>query len=322
MSQLLDLRAQLQKRKEKFDTVRYDDFVGEVTLLLDFLRANSYTAALMALIDANQTITFDQWWREAEAIGKLSMPSSEIGRAKICLGILMDCIEGESSHMHFHWGYRLGHDEGEDGTPAFLGTTVVEPIISYLQDRVNETGNVLYLLQRFKTRVEWFRREDLHAGYVTDTRHGEKRLDRALREFLFDGGIDFPLSQPESPAGQADIVASLGSDDPLVLEVKVFDPGRGRNKSHIRQGFHQVLKYANDYNESVGYLVVFNCSPGLLSFQPGDGKQSDIPPRVVHGGKTFFLIVIDIGVDRASASKESPASRADISLEELTGPAS
>ena len=64
-------------------------------------------------------------------------------------------------------------------------------------------------------------------------------------------------------------------------------------------------------------LVVFNCSNGPSSFQPSKGEPADDPPRVVYGGKTYYLIAVDVGTDRSSASKESPANRSEISFEEL-----
>ena len=140
-----------------------------------------------------------------------------------------------------------------------------------------------------------------------------------LREALFDGGLDFPFSQPDSPSGRADVVSLDDSEDPLVLEVKVFDPDRGKGRSHLRQGFHQVLLYANDYQQSVGYLVAFNCSGNQLVWPSEDSAEGEFPPRILHDGKTFFLIAIDIGIDRESASKERPSGRAVISRSELTG---
>ena len=140
-----------------------------------------------------------------------------------------------------------------------------------------------------------------------------------LREALFEGGVDFPFSQPISPSGRADVVSLDDSDDPLVLEVKVFDPDRSKDKGSLRQGFHQVLRYANDYQQNVGYLVVFNCSDNQLVWPSEDSTGRDVPSRVVHDGKTLFLIAIDIGADRESASKEWPSGRAVISRSELIG---
>ena len=121
--------------------------------------------------------------------------------------------------------------------------------------------------------------------------------------------------RPEKP----DIVAMLGSEDPLVLEVKVFDPSRNRNKAHIRQGFHQVLKYASDYNQDTGYLVIFNCSKKPLVVSHNDTSDPEFPARIIYASKSFFVIPIDINPDAASASKENPASRQDLDVDELIG---
>ena len=134
----------------------------------------------------------------------------------------------------------------------------MDPLVNFLHDQIDDAGNVLYLIERFKLRAEWFKRDELYNLYQAHTSVGETGLDRELRAGLFEGGIDYPFSQPLSPSGKADVVVLLGSDDPLVLEVKVFDPERGKGNRQLQQGFHQVLRYADDYNQSLGYLVIFN----------------------------------------------------------------
>lgn len=322
MIHLHNLKEHLQERKVRFERVRYEDFVGETVLFLDFIRSNHYTAALLDLIDSDNTVSFEQWRDDSYKASRFALPSTEMARAKVCLGILTDCIAGMDPDAHFEWAHLLGHADNEDQVVKSMGRFVVEPLINVLQDRIAESDQILYLIQRFKAKAEWFRREEMNAAYVGNTKRGEETLDKALRESLFDGGIDNPLSQPDSPSGRADIVALLGSNKLLVLEVKVFDPHRGRGTSHIRQGFHQIVKYATDYNESVGYLVVFNCSAGPLAFQQSHGEPERVPPRVMYGGKTYYLITIDIGIGRPSASKEKPASRIVISFEDLTESAS
>lgn len=269
MQHLRDLRVQLQERRNRLYKVRVAEFENELGQLLGFIDGNSYTRALVTQLHATDGIGFDDWVAEISNARQTQLPKSETGRARICYEILLQCLNDPQERAALDWAQHFSYEDKYVGMLRDLVEAVVDPFVHYLHDRIEEASSVLYLLQRFKARVEWFRREDLHADYVADTGHGEKRLDRALREFLFDGGIDFPFSQPDSPTGRADVVASLGSDDPLVLEVKVFDPERGKNKGHIRQGFHQVASYANDYNESVGYLAVFNCSSGLLTLPSG-----------------------------------------------------
>ena len=124
---------------------------------------------------------------------------------------------------------------------------------------------------------------------------------------------------PSALCGKAEVVALLGTEDPLVLEIKVSDPVFGRNRANIRQGFRQVVRYASDFNESVGYLVVFNASDNLLVLPSEASSRGEFPSRVIYGGKTYFLIVIDIRPDRASASKDKPSGRVEIAYDYLTG---
>ena len=196
---------------------------------------------------------------------------------------------------------------------------VVDPFVNFLHDQIDDGGNVLYLIERFKLKAEWFRREELYRLYQGNASVGESSLDLELRASLFEGGVDYPFSQPSSPSGKADIVALLGSDDPLVLEVKVFDPKQSKGKSNLRQGFHQVLRYANDYNQNLGYLVIFNCSDRQLVISSEEVSEAEFPPRITYGGKTFFAIPIDIHPGTASASKEKPGSRVTIGYKELIG---
>ena len=215
------------------------------------------------------------------------------------------------------WGQYFSDASNYDEILRDLTETVVDPFVNFLHDQIDDAGNVLFLIERFKLKVEWFRRKELYVLYKGDTSTGEASLDQELRASLFEGGIDYPFSQPSSPSGKVDIVAQLGSDDPLVLEVKVFDPNHSKGNSHLRQGFHQVLRYANDYNQSVGYLVIFNCSDRQLVISSVEASEVEFPPRIGYGGKTFFVIPIDIHPGTASASKEKPASRQVIDYMEL-----
>ena len=145
-----------------------------------------------------------------------------------------------------------------------------------------------------------------------------RRNQTSTRESLFDWGIDFPFSQPESPSGKADVVAWLGTNDPLVLEAKVFNPNRSQRKRGLQRGFHQVSIYADNYNESVGYLVIFNCSENELVIAPDSETEPEYPHRIEFGGKTFFVVVINLNPDRKPASKEGPSSRQTVFHSELT----
>ena len=319
MRYLLDLRVRLQQRRNRVLMVDYRHYETELQLFLQFLDDNPYLRALLHTLDAGDETDYGEW-KDAQAEQRsITFPASETARAKLCLGILKECAHDPEQRAAISWGSAFSHESMFNEMLNDLNEAVLDPVVNYLGDRIDDTGNVVYLLQRFKRKAEWFSQQELHQAYLRDTGSGEKNLDRRLREALFDGGMDFPFSQPDSPSGRADVVSLDDADDPLVLEAKVFDPARGKDKSRLRQGFHQVLRYANDYQQNIGYLVVFNCSNNQLVWPSEDSPDGEFPPRIMHDGKTFFLVTIDIGTDREPASKETPSGRTVITRRELTG---
>ena len=319
MFYLRNLRVHLQERRNRLFKQGFRTYDAELRYLLQFLDDNPYIRSLLSAIDANTSVDFEQWAAEQSNMREVQFPQREEGRAKVCYGILKRCASDENGHEWLRWGSAVSSETKSDLMLRDLTEAVVDPLVNFLHDQIDDAGNVLYLIERFKLKSEWFRRKDLYLLYQRDTSVGEASLDQELRASLFEGGIDYPFSQPSSPSGKADIVALLGSDDPLVLEVKVFDPDRGKGKSHLRQGFHQVLRYGNDYNQSVGYLVIFNCSDRQLVISSEEASGAEFPPRIEYGGKTFFVVSIDIHPDTDSASKEKPATRQVITYKELVG---
>ena len=319
MFYLHNLRVRLQERRNRLYKTGYRTFPAELCYMLQFLDDNPYTRSLLTAVDKSPSVDFEQWTTEQIHPREVQFPESEEGRAKVCYGILKLCASNEDGRELLRWAGAFSSETKFDPMLRDFTEGVVDPLINFLHDQIDDGGNVLHLIERFKLKAEWFRREELYNLYENNTSVGERTLDRELRAGLFEGGVDYPFSQPSSPSGEADIVALLGSDDPLVLEVKVFDPERSKGKSNLRQGFHQVVSYANDYNESLGYLVIFNCSDRKLVISPDEASEPEVPPRFTYGGKTFFVVSIDIHPDTVSASKEKPASRVTVSYRELVG---
>ena len=123
--------------------------------------------------------------------------------------------------------------QSDSGALRIFAQEFVVPLSEYLAHQLESPGTMLYILLRYKRWAEWFEAEQLRWIYSDD---GEDGLDRDLRRFLFESGIDYPYSQPQSPGGRADIVAGLETDDPLVLEVKVWDSNKGYKEDRCRDG--------------------------------------------------------------------------------------
>jgi len=206
-----------------------------------------------------------------------------------------------------HRAFRQVDTNGRIKAPGLRKMTelFVIPICHFLVDQLESSGTMLYVLLRYKRWAEWFKAEYLRAIYgQAGGNGGEDALDENLRRFLFESGIDYPFSQPASPRGRVDVVAGLETDDPLVLEIKVWDSSKRYRENRVRDGLRQVMDYAAKFGKDKGHIVVFNLDQEPLSFISQTSK-GEWPPRIEHGGRTYFFIDVHI------AEKLEPISQQD-----------
>jgi hypothetical protein len=193
---------------------------------------------------------------------------------------------------------------------------IVVPIVHFFVDQIELSSAIMYVLLRYKRWVEWFEADYLRDVYKAEEHGGETALDENLRQFLFESGIDYPFSQPASPRGRVDIVAGLETDDPLVLEIKVWDSTKGYREDRVRDGLRQVMDYANKYGKDTGYVVVFNLDQQPLSFD--DQKNvSEWPPKLERGGKIYYFIDIHIAEKTKPVSQREKGKQVDVKNVEL-----
>ena len=197
----------------------------------------------------------------------------------------------------------LGVKEQRKGLKKSTELFVI-PIFHYLIDCLKLSSTMLYLMLRYKRLAEWFEATNLRELYFTNEKDGEGILDENLRRFLFESGIDYPFSQPASPQGKVDIVANLETDDPLVLEIKIWDSNKNYKENRLRDGLRQVIDYATKYGKDKGYLVVFNLDEIPLSFSSQNNK-GEWPSCIECGGRTYYFIDVHI------AQKSKPISQLD-----------
>jgi len=192
---------------------------------------------------------------------------------------------------------------------------LIKPVIYYLGDRLDESSSVIYLLEKYKKRTEWFTKASLMETYSNATKNYEQIFEDDLRMFLFDQGIEYPFSTPKSASGRADVIGDIDTSNPLIVEIKLLDKNRKYGKERIKEGFTQIVKYTNDYNKDVGYLVVFNIDNTEIKFNfKSEGKS--FPPRIVFNNKTYYLIVVDMTL--ISASQAGKMNTITIEESELT----
>lgn len=293
----------LRERRNRLYKTGYATFDNELAFFVSWMDSQPYIRAILGEIECAE-IDFEEWRSTSVSFRGVSFPDTEAKRAKVCLGMCRS-----DSRPRFSAARNL-----DDLNRDFV-ETIVDPLVDYIEDRIEEGSAVLGLLLRYKRLVEWFDRARLFALATEDTRRGEQELDDDLRRFLLDRGIDFPFSQPESPTGKVDVVSGLDSPDPLSLEIKLFRPEANKDKAYVRQGFGQAYAYAGDYGLPAGYLAVFNLAPEPLVFDVPDSGSG--VPWLRIGDRTVFLIAIETNPDTPSASRRKKIERHVISAKYL-----
>ena len=192
----------------------------------------------------------------------------------------------------------------------------LEPFYEYVDEHLDDRNFILYCLERYKRACEWFERERLFQMWNAQTQRGEKLLALDLYKYLFEKGAEFQI-EPWSASGEADMVATQASDNPLIADVKVFNPAKGKGKAYVIRAMHQVHTYTCDYNQPIGYVVIFNTSPTQLRFALTTPAQP--VPRILFNNKTLFFIVIDIFPHSEPASQRKTLETVEIAEEELIG---
>jgi hypothetical protein len=194
---------------------------------------------------------------------------------------------------------------------------ILRPLFDYLDERVGAESSVLYTLERYVRRVEWFERDDLYQRYLENRQNGEEIYDRDLRKFLFSEGINMPFSQAKSASGLSDVLNDLDTDDPFIGEVKLFDADN-HGKRELATGVNQAAQYAQDWRKTTGYLVTINLSGRQLEL-PTDGTKGAWPPYLDLGGVRVYLITVR-ALSTPTASQQGKPRPVSVTREDLINP--
>lgn len=294
-----DMIARLEEWMGRIDRADYDQYPHKLQSLLQNIRKERLLSSLIDEACVQYPLTKEEVQERLNAHYQslLGPPLDERENVSYCWHALNSLIEEHGVEFRdCHIFYR------EKDRFGGRNDNLIRPIVHYLQDCLEKSGAVIYLLERYKSRTEWFLREALLRAYqATNGPNYEKILDDDLRLFLFDQGVDHPFSTPLSPTGRADIVGMLDTGDPLVVEVKLVDKDREYGRERIRKGFNQALKYTNDYGKETGFVVVFNLDPVEINFDFGDITPTTTPFFTLNH-KRFYFVVINL-CDFSAASK-------------------
>jgi hypothetical protein len=296
-------RLKLQERQKACLKSSYEAAGTHTLFFLDFIKKDP----VIQTISAELSIIAVEKFSDGDALidnrqRRLRLPETQIDCAAFWMRCLEVLLERDLNFPNFPMIFGSGSNRIQDMYNDFF-EQVLNPLCAYIDERIDEGDLLLYSLSRYQRECSWFESDKL-AMLAAEAESGklEAVMDEHLRSWLFREGIDYPYSTPSSPSGRADVIVWHG-EKPLPIEVKVFD-GENRDTAHVRQGLWQAHRYAVDYTVPFGYLVVFNTSQHLLSFE--DNVHKEGPPCVVVSGMNVFAIVVNVGPRRPTASKEKP----------------
>jgi len=311
-----NLRTNLQEWKNRLYRSTYQNFGHQLKYVLNNIDNNRQLSALISDAVNNYPISEDdlkKYYEQIDRSGDGVGFESEVDQASYCYLILNYIIQKLKDYNVHHYNIILGHDFEEIKTKII--EEYISPIIYYLHDKLDESNSTIFLLEKYKKRTEWFTKHNLIKLYNSVSKSYEKIFEDDLRLFLFDQGIDYPFSTPLTSSGRVDIIGEIETDDPLIIEIKIFDEEKNYGKNRIREGFTQIVKYANDYNKDVGFLIIFNMDNAELNFKINDDKA--FPPSILFNNKKFYFIVVNCS-ESTSASKIGALKEVEITVDDLT----
>lgn len=306
---LRDLRVKIRNRHSRVSACGQDEFHALSKQLFAFLARNPILTSIINELLARNPQAVEQENTKANALiyGETAEEAAAIAYAKWKR-------YAEQDDALQYWRYLMAHTRGKIGDALDKYRDLyVEPFFDYLDEVLEDANIILGTLTRYKHKAEWYRREELQSLFEANSSQGEKMLMKNMYEYLFDQGIQFHV-EPQTASGRPDVVSLEDSDHPFIGDAKVFDAA-SRGSAYIKKGLYQVHQYCCDYNESVGYLIVFNVSNRQLHLDmPSSG---DGVPRFEYGHKTVFITVIDIHAHEGSASTRGIPETVTIAADEL-----
>jgi len=311
-----NLRTDLQEWKNRLYRAPYAQFGNQLKYLLNNLDNNHQINGILKEVIIKHKYTDEELNKilEQRRRGIDIEFQSEAHQTAFSYQFLKFVIKEAGNHNIHNLIFFQKRDF--EGTKASIVEDFISPIIYYLHDRLDKSNSIIYLLEKYKKRTEWFTKKELFNNYKSAEKNYEQMLEDDLRLFLFDQGIDYPFSTPATASGRADIIGEIETDDPLIIEIKIFDREKGYGKERIKDGFSQIIKYANDYNKDVGYLVVYNMDKAELNLNFSD-KKNIFPPSIQFNNKTFYFVIINTAIYE-TASKSRTIKEIEITENELT----
>lgn len=315
------LQVAVRERLRRLMTVPHSTAGHQVHLAISWIRAQPALAGLLAeAARAEPDLDREVFRQGLTSRGRrFFWPNhTEEGQATLVWELMQEIAAQNADDPRAGTHIALGYSYKKNLQDCWreFAEDVLQPLFDFLSERVGAQSSILHTLERYRTRIEWFDREELWARFDADRRNGEEVYNLDLQRFLFLEGDHITHAKPRSASGEADLIGD--GAEPLVCDGKIFDGG-SRGKSYLAKGFHQVIKYAQDYGQHTAYLVIYNITNKLLEL-PTDGAPSVWPPYAEHAGVRVYFITVRALPPEATASKVGKATPVTLAREDLTNP--
>ncbi|MBM7054112.1 hypothetical protein [Streptomyces durocortorensis] len=316
------LQVAVRERLRKLMTAPYISAGHEVHLAVTWI--NSQPALRGILEEASRAepgVDRDRFRTGLTGNAPFIWPSrTEEGRATLIWDLMQAIAKADADDPSAGWRTASAYSSERRHQDSWreFAEDVLQPLFDFLSERVGAESSILHTLERYRTRIEWFDREELYTRFTADTANGEEVYNLDLQRFLFLEGDHITHAKPRSASGEADLVGDLHGRDPLVCDGKIFD-GKSRGKSYLVKGVHQIIKYAHDYGQHTAYLVIYNITDKLLEL-PTDGTPGAWPPYTELSGVRVHFIHARVAPPATTASKAGKATRVTLTRDDLTNP--
>lgn len=306
-------RYKLQKRFRRLNAARSSTYSAALRYFWQFLRDHELFSDIITQLAATQPDADELVGKITEG-GEAHLGETEVQRAAIGLGLLKYCAETDNERGWLEITRQYTIKGNHDEAVRYFTEALIEPLYEYVDEQVDDRGATLALIRRYQRRSEWFERERLYRLWNKDTAKGEAHLAGDLYKYLYDQGVDFHI-EPKSASGRVDLIDAQRGDHRLLADAKILNPGQGRGRSYLAEGVRQLYDYCVDFQQPVGYLVIFKTSDHDLRFVL-EREDSQIP-RIVYNHKTLFLLEVDIYPYEKPASERGKLEPFDVSEEDL-----
>ncbi len=308
-----NLRYKLQKRVRKLNSTRWEFFHIGLLQFWGFIQTYSMFVGILKDLEKRQpeaNADADKIINEDLSL----LGDNELENTAIAYFVIKKCAESDNPRIEVDIANNYGvKSKNEDALDNWKGL-FLETLYDYLDEQLDDQKAILAILKRYKHKCEWFNRDYLFNIWKENTQKGEKLLALNLYEYLFDQGINFFI-EPVSISGEVDLVSAQKDDEPLVADVKIFNPSKSKNVNYICSGFRQIYQYTLDFNESFGYLIIFKTCEEDLKFTLK--SKEEYVPFITHNNKTIFLITIDVYPYVKPASKRGTLKTVEITETDL-----